>query len=91
MKIKLPITHLLFRKVSGMVAIKQPEQANSKMNLGLFNENMGSRSQLNFLQASQPETIREIKYNDTDAGNMDVGKGTRLIPDTKDFWVGDPL
>lgn len=88
---KLPITYLLFRKVSGMVAIKQPERANPKMNIGVFNENMGSQKQLNFLKSTQPETIRPVQYNDLDEGNMDVGRGTRIIPETKDYWVGDPL
>lgn len=74
-----------------MVAIKQPEQANAKLNIGIFNENMGSCPQLNILKSAKPETDRQIKYNDADQGNMDVGRGTRLIPETKDFWVGDPL
>lgn len=88
---KLPITHLIFRKVSEMVAIKQPEKSNPKMNIGLFHEAMGSQKQLNFLKSTQPETIRQVKYNDQDEGNMDVGRGTRIIPETKDYWVGDPL
>ena len=88
---KLPITHLLFRKVSGIVAIKQPEQANPKMNIGVFNESMGTQPQLSFLKASQSETIRQVKYNDIDEGNTDVGRGTRTVPNTQDFWTGDPL
>lgn len=74
-----------------MVGIKQPDQANPKMNIGVFNEMMGSQKQLNFLKSAQPETIREVKYNDYDLGNTDVGRGTRDIPNTQDYWVGDPL
>lgn len=88
---KLPITHLIFRNISAQVGIKRPDMANPKINIGIFNENMGSQKQLDFLKSSQPETIREIKYNDVDQGNMDYGKGTLTIPDSKDYWVGDPI
>lgn len=90
-KLKLPITHLLFRNVSGQVAIKGVDRGNLKLNLGVFNENMGSIKQLDFLKSAQRETMKEIKFNDIDQGNMDYGKGTLDIPDSKDFWVGDPI
>lgn len=74
-----------------MVGIKAPEQANPSLNLGIFQEAMSSQKQLDFLKATQPETIKHVKYNDQEQGNMDVGRGTLTIPNTKDFWVGDPL
>jgi len=85
----LPKTFLLFRQVSGLVSIKQPEQANSKLNVGVFSENTGSMDQLDFLKSAAHETLKTVKYNDIDQGNIDVGKGTRDIPNTADYWLGD--
>lgn len=88
---KLPITHLLFRKVSNVVAIKNVDRGNPKLNIGLFNENMGSIKQLEFLKTTQSENIKPIKFNEHEYGNTDVGRGTNVIPETKDYYMGEFL
>lgn len=89
--IKLPQTGNLYRVVSNMVAHKKPEQANASLNVGVFQqENSGNIKQLNYLLASQPETMKPIKY-DTETGNMDSAKGLRDIPKSADYWLGNSI
>jgi hypothetical protein len=88
---RLPATFQLFRRVSQLVGIKPIQKANPKLDIGIQNENMGSYKQLDFLKAVKPQTVKKVTINDFEDGNMDYGQGTRLIPETKDFWMGDPL
>lgn len=89
--LKLPQTGKLYKIVSNMVAFKIPENANASLNVGVFQqENSGNVKQLNYLSATQPETIKVITY-DVETGNLDSSKGLRDIPNTADFWLGNSI
>jgi|LGVF01.2.fsa_nt_gb hypothetical protein len=89
---RFPSSKAITRKVGEMVLVKKPQQPNRKMNVGLFSEFMGSIRQMPIIKALQPQNnVPPTKDTIDNVGSSDTGKGTKLIPETKDFWLGDPL
>lgn len=88
---KLPITHLIFKRVSAMVALKNPEIPNPKTNIGVFSEHMGNVQQIDMLKTLQKNSIKNQIMYDIEEGNIDSRTGSLVIDDNKDFWVGEPL
>lgn len=88
---RLPQTYLLFRILSGIVALKNPEIPNPKINIGMFSEHMGNFKQIDMLKTLQKNSIKNQVMYDVEEGNIDSRTGSMVIDDNKDFWVGEPL
>jgi hypothetical protein len=87
MKFRLsPFAKIASTRTLSIPSIQEP---NPVLNVGLFNENMGSVAQVNFLNLQLPKISN---YNGVDTSyNSETGKGSIYIPDNKEFYEGEPL
>lgn len=86
----LPQTFLIFRAISGAL-IKPPQNPNQSLNVGIFNENMASFPQVNFLTALSKDQRPPITNNKFDEGYVETEKGARTYSSQKDYYLGSPL
>ena len=87
---KLPITFLLFRNITAQ-QIKPPQKANPKMNIGMFSEVMGNYQQIDILKLGEKNSLKPYISYKLDEGDIDTRTGSQVIPEVKDFYMGEPI
>jgi hypothetical protein len=67
-----------------------PKHSSPILGVGLESERMGNVKQVNFISGIGKQNKNIVVNDRYEEGNIDVAKGKRTFPNTKDYYMGEP-
>jgi dihydroxyacetone kinase len=84
---RFPSVWQVVRQVAGRL-LPEIQKPNQKLNVGIFNENMGSNPQMEFYT----QTYKPVINTSIDSSHLyEAGRGEIIVPASMDYYTGEVL
>jgi hypothetical protein len=87
---KLPNTLKAFLSIAYREVNRPVTNPNPVLEVGIFDNVTESIKQIDFLNGFKT-TTPTLSPDEVEIGTLDTGKGALSFPDTKDYWMGNPI